>query len=335
MCDISDFAVSSVYPLIFKNTGQMGPNRKYFSKGHMTTLNQYLKSKSHIILSKYLRILHPEGYTTCIGPKYTKPSKRSLKRFKMKINETKSSYIITKIKSKKSKLPSNDTSEHELELVVDEPTQELLTPSELQFQNENVYGHNSEPVVNIIHTSSEVLDHVDSALSKAPLSENQSVGTIRPYSEYDSTKTLPFIARKYRNMMLCPEKMTDSDFISLIHINKSQFLEFSTKIGDNLNFREEILSLYSRAFLFRLRSSSCWTQEEVSSLFCILESTGRQIFWDVLTTYYENEVNIPNLLLEYDVIETVLDRAYYAMDPFFKELVSAFEDPAGKKKLVF
>ncbi len=209
------------------------------------------------------------------------------------------------------------------------------TPSELQFQNENVYGHNSEPVVNIIHTSSEVLDHVDSALSKAPLSENQSVGTIRPYSEYDSTKTLPFIARKYRNMMLCPEKMTDSDFISLIHINKSQFLEFSTKIGDNLNFREEILSLYSRAFLFRLRFSSCWTQEEVSSLFGIPESTGRQIFWDVLTTYYENEVNIPNLLLEYDVIETVLDRAYYAMDPFFKELVSAFEDPAGKKKLVF
>jgi hypothetical protein len=147
--------------------------------------------------------------------------------------------------------------------------------------------------------------------------------------EYSTISTLDVKMRKYRNMFMSPEKLGNEDFVALIHITKNQFLEFCEELRQYLPASTNILSLYSRAFLFRLRLASSWTQDEISSIFCITPSTGRAIFWKVVKTYYENMVNLPNFLLNDDVVEQVFQEAADNLDPYYKELLSLLQDPKG------
>ena len=445
LCDISDLAVPSVYPLIFHRTGQIGKNIKYFSKNHIKTINKYLKSRSHIIVPKYVAIIHPESYTTYIGPRYTKPPVRQLTKYRMLLFETESSFVITKRicpspskfslenqgKEVETHKQTQDLLNKEIDVETPEQTQDLLhqdieseirgqtqdllnkeieveaheqiqdifnkeieseTPKQTQDQlnkeieeetiekiqdflnkemeveapeqtqdllNIEIEAETSEQSQNLSNkeleietldqtqellTPSELLDimeeesepqHYNFTVSSLPYSDcthssQSSVQSQILYEQYDSTKTLPLDIKRYRNMLLSPEKMSNEDIVGLIHITKEQFIRFNTKMCSNaISYKEDILGMYSRTMLLRLRLASCWTQEEISCLFGIPETTGREIFWTMLKQYYENNVNIPNLLLKDNIIEEVLEEAYNTMDPYFKELTKLLEDPAG------
>lgn len=375
ICDISDLAVSNIYPMFFKFTVGMGNHIKYYSKHHIDRLKMYLKSKSYIILYKYVQIDHPDGNTTFIGQKYTKPSLRDLSRNGMELKETDSTFIISNTKqrplSKNISVQAQAEccdSDVETDIVNDEPTQELLTPSELlsvmydsEHEAPDISCHQLDPDIHCtldddlveprlqnitdsqfdLHTDFRVPNlaqlpepsenNRDSMIVTMSDTQHQSIDTERLYSEYESTKTMALNHRRYYNMFLKPQNLSNKDFLALIHIDKKQFLEFVKKISIHYPvIKEKTLNMYSRAFLFRLRIASCWTQAEVSSLFGLSETTGREMFWKMMQTYYEKEINIPNFLLGDDVVEKVLDDAYSSLDPYYKELLKLFEDPAGK-----
>lgn len=307
-CDISDMAVSNTYPLLFKKQQNMGQNIKYYNRNNIKAIKKYLKVRKNIILPKFIQIIQTNSFSSFIGPKFTKPSNRLLKRHRMVLKETESCFIITKKKNETIDKDTIKPRNNEDEIVVEEQvTQDLLTPSELVS------------VVNMEVDS--VWDEEEGRFISPPANSNSSVQSNRPYSEFDSTKTIHPNIRKYRNLFLNPEKLSNSDFQALIHTTKPQFLKFTSQLRSNLKYcKEDDLNMYSKSFLFRLRLASCWTQDEISAVFGIPTTTGRDIFWNFLRLYYLNEVNIPNFLLEdsRQMIEKVLGDAYNSTDIYFR-----------------
>ena len=370
-CDISDLAVPNIYPLLFKTNVNMGNNLKYVESnrlGHIKRIQKYLKSKTNLILPKYIQLHHCDGTILYIGPKFTQPSKRDLGRYGMILKETESSFIIERIK--KGRLDPSEASDplteqvheqvpdptfspihdvaHDMveSEVVDMPTQDLLTPSELAsiVNGEDVEdGEDDEGErANQLPDEGDNV-HVRFAASSIAANYTSITNGSEAYNDLHSIQSEPHSSRtldpnigRYKNMFLNPEKLSNESFIALIHITKSQFLEFCEELKQYLPPMTDLLSLYSRAFLFRLRLGSCWTQSEISAVFGIPESTGRNIFWQVLKTYYENMVNIPNFLLNDDIVEQVYQDAYDAQDIYYTELVKLFPDPKnlGRKPVV-
>ncbi len=308
MCDISNMAVSNSYPLLFKKHQNMGENLKYYNINNIKVINKYLKVRTNIILPKYVQVIQTNSFSSYIGPKYTKPSNRMLKRCRLMLNETESSYVISK-KGKEKMIVDEDVNDvEEEETLVEQATQDLLTPSEL---------------VSVVNMSVGSADGEEEHIqSKSPPARSIcSIRSDRPYSEFDSTKTMQLHIRKYTNLFLNPEKLSDKDFQALIHINKKQFLRFTAQLQGNMkSCKEEVLNMYARSFLFRLKLASSWTQDEISVVFGIPVSTGREIFWNLLRTYYLHEVNIPNFLLNdsTQMIEKVLEDAYNNTDIYFR-----------------
>ena len=88
--------------------------------------------------------------------------------------------------------------------------------------------------------------------------------------------------------------------------------------GNMKSCKDEVLNMY--AFLLRPKLASSWTQDEISVVFGIPVSTERDIFWNLLRTYYLHEVNIPQFLLSdsTQMIKKVLEDAYNNTDIYFR-----------------
>lgn len=308
MCDISNMAVSNSYPLLFKKHQNMGENLKYYNQNNIKVVNKYLKGRKNIILPKYVQVIQINSFSAFIGPKYTKPSDRMLKRYRLMLHETESSFIISKKEKDKIVDNRNVNDGEEEDIITEQATQDLLTLSEL---------------VSVVNMSlgSEEGEEEDTRSKSPPARSICSIRSNRPYSEFDSTKTMQLHIRKYTNLFLNPEKLTNRDFQALIHVTKNQFLKFTAQLKGNIkSCKEEALNMYARSFLFRLKLASSWTQDEISVVFGIPVSTGRDIFWNLLRTYYLHEVNIPNFLLNdsRQMIEKVLGDAYNNTDIYFR-----------------
>jgi hypothetical protein len=151
----------------------------------------------------------------------------------------------------------------------------------------------------------------------------------------DDTESFPKEKMKYMNMFLHPEKCSSEDINNLIHCTKTQFLDFVQSIRPHLEKlkvkrRPTKLSIYSSAFLFRMRLACNWSFSKLSTIFVITKKAARTIYNKVLKICYKHTAAIPNVLNSQEDVEKLFDRTYAATDPFIKELFAPFADPLGK-----
>ena len=157
----------------------------------------------------------------------------------------------------------------------------------------------------------------------------------------DDTESFPKEKMKFMNMFLHPEKCSSEDINNLIHCTKTQFLDFVQSIRPHLEKlkvkrRPSKLSIYSSAFLFRMRLACNWSFSKLSTIFVITKKAARTIYNKVLKICYKHTAAIPNVLNSQEDLEKLYDRTYAATDPFIKELFAPFADPLGiiKKILI-
>jgi cobalamin biosynthesis protein CobT len=154
--------------------------------------------------------------------------------------------------------------------------------------------------------------------------------------EDESDNTLPREKFKYMNIFLHPEEASSEDINNLIYCTKTQFLEYAeslrpyqSKINRGRQGRKSNLSLYSRAFLFRLKIASNLSFKKLATLFVICKSTALKIYNNILGVSYQFLSSIPNVLKGDEEVEKLYKGAYEAMDPFYKKLFEPFADPKG------
>ena len=154
--------------------------------------------------------------------------------------------------------------------------------------------------------------------------------------EDESDNTIPREKFKYMNIFLHPEEASSEDINNLIHCTKTQFLEYAeslrpyqSKINRGRQGRKSNLSLYSRAFLFRLKIASNLSFKKLATLFVICKATALKIYNNILGVSYQFLSSIPNILKGDEEVEKLYKGAYEAMDPFYKKLFEPFADPKG------
>jgi hypothetical protein len=58
-------------------------------------------------------------------------------------------------------------------------------------------------------------------------------------------------------------------------------------------------------------------------------STCRSIFWSVLQATLQTNIAIPNILHQDFDVEQLFDKIFESLDPFYRTLYGAIEDPSG------
>ena len=157
--------------------------------------------------------------------------------------------------------------------------QEVIVPGPSE-DNVNVTRREEVTVIDP-NTQQEI--HNDTVRSySAPSSEQEAVifnqvnDTILQFGSGISSDATTFESLKkedlcHTNLFLHPEKLNNETFLNLIHISKSQFLDFVKGIKI-IESRE--LSKYSKAFLFRMKLASNWSFGKLATLFGIDQSTA-------------------------------------------------------------
>ena len=80
-------------------------------------------------------------------------------------------------------------------------------------------------------------------------------------------------------------------------------------------------------FYFKLAKN--YSFGELSSFFQKPKTTIRRIFWIVTVAYFENCLDIPNLMDERCDMEKLFQDLHQDLDPFYKSLFGSFKDPKG------
>ena len=182
-----------------------------------------------------------------------------------------------------------------------------------------------------------------------------SSGNQNERNAYHSSNAAPREKMKYMNIFLHPEQLNDNDIRNLIHINREQFFSFvdaikphlekiqsgktfrklskkcktKTKNKSNTKSQRTTLSIFSIAFLFRLKLAKNKSFNELATLFVISKRTAILIYKKVLDIVYKYHVALPDILSG-DAVEKLFDDLANSMDPFYRELFRPFKDPIGK-----
>ena len=90
------------------------------------------------------------------------------------------------------------------------------------------------------------------------------------------------------------------------------------------------LSIYSCAFLFRMKLSTNLSFRKLRTLFCTSKKYVRRIYRNILKITYTNHLALPNVLLNDDEVEKFFEYAAAGLDTFYSELLKPFKDPLGK-----
>ena len=182
---------------------------------------------------------------------------------------------------------------------------------------------------NILHDNAE--ENVDVPNDINTSATDESINQEEPYFDEDNTNDLPKQKMKFMNMFLHSEKWKCEDIRNLIHISKSQFLDFVKAVRPHLEklTGKAKLSVYSLAFLFRLKLAKNKSFRELATLFVVSHITVRMVYRKVLHIVYRYHTAIPNILDGPDAVEKLFDDAATATDPFFMELIKPFKDPSG------
>ena len=182
---------------------------------------------------------------------------------------------------------------------------------------------------NILHDNAE--ENVDVPNDINTSATDESINQEEPYFDEDNTNDLPKQKMIFMNMFLHSEKWKCEDIRNLIHISKSQFLDFVKAVRPHLEklTGKAKLSVYSLAFLFRLKLAKNKSFRELATLFVVSHITVRMVYRKVLHIVYRYHTAIPNILDGPDAVEKLFDDAATATDPFFMELIKPFKDPSG------
>ena len=154
-------------------------------------------------------------------------------------------------------------------------------------------------------------------------------------------------------MFLHPENLGDSDIRNLIHIGRNQFFEFVAALKPHLeniqincghkkqNKRKrnrytskksdnKKLSIFSLAFLFRLKLAKNKSFNELGTLFVISRSKARKIYRSLLDIVYKHHVALPDIMKGATEVEKLFEDLAETIDPFYRELFKPFNNPKGK-----
>jgi hypothetical protein len=229
---IHNEAVAGVYPLLgAKPKGMM---EVFFNKRNSSKINMYLRANKQLLIPKHLLVEY-NGFSFYLGPRHTKIRKRNLDNYKLIQEDVGDSFIISKVHQSNSlpqPLQANRTDNRNTMSASNvEPTDEndiARQSGDDRNMRPNDEIHNNEP------------DDDDS--------DNSSD------DDDESIETEPEWSSRHFNKFLNPQKMSSSEIQSLIHASKEQFLDYVNTIKDHINVKlSDRLSVYSRAFLFRLK----------------------------------------------------------------------------------
>lgn len=171
----------------------------------------------------------------------------------------------------------------------------------------------------------------DIDILSALINEDENESNKESFYEDSKTKTFPKQKMKYMNMFLHPEHCSSVDIQNLIHCTKPQFLTYVEAMKPHLqklNMRNH-LSVYSKAFLFRLKLAKNKSFSELATLFVIDKKTARMVYKKLLQITYKFHSAIPNIMTGPNEVEDLFEDAARNLDPFYKELFKPFVDPQG------
>ena len=280
---------------------------------HFCNQSQQLNGNKNLILPKHV-LLIDSGKEVYIGPEYTLFTEFNLKKYGLKQQELECIFVLSK------DTLINDPSSNNKENTENSLASSSLEPN-VTFPSMEVHdGYNDTSHVHNNHFEGD-----DVAPSNDDSSET---------SEFSgSFDTLPDHILRYGNMFLAPQHCSNYQILHMIHTSKENFLLFTRTIQTYFpkNLEAEVISTYSRAFLFRMKLATNLSFDKLGILFGIPTSTARHVFWSILRTTHEHYLGVPDLLSDDidDPIGKVLREAYDATDPFFQILYGSFKDPKG------
>jgi hypothetical protein len=228
-----------VYPILGIKPYKMC--KEYCSDKNPGRLKTYLDAYKQIILPKHI-LLIGNGVTLYIGPDYTCFPERSLIRYKLNQVVLDNSIVITKISEDNSHTRINNS------------TSNLNAPSSVAS-----YDHdNTEANDSIANNNDRQLlmddDNNDVPSGQSDDSSNHSDDS-STHSD-DSVTTEPSFSMQHRNMFRIPQKLGNDHIMNLTHCSKDHFLQFANNLKPHMQKLDlKLLSVYGRAFLFRLKES--------------------------------------------------------------------------------
>ena len=368
LCRKLNLAIPGIWPLISRSLGNSKLSEDFsifFTENSFLVMREYCKQKSHLILPKHI-IINCNGRKIYVSSKNTKPPQSCLLRANLVILERQNYYNIS-LKSylgddptvqEEENLSPDDLNEAEVSRQVQSQLNDVLESNENSTDDDminiqlssNVNGtmssrNNSNNIPPCIDSSVGTdLSNVNSSRNDPPSCENEPSTSCRNETisnflneNQDENETLNDSCRtaspsevKYMNIFMNPEKLCNKAIQNLAHCSKEQFLFFVDNLKPYMKKeKHEYLSVYSQAFLFRLKLATNWSQGELSACFGIDESSVRNIFWKIVKIFHQHLVAIPNILGDEDAVEQIYKVSAENQDTFYNTLGEVIPDPMG------
>ena len=197
--------------------------------------------------------------------------------------------------------------------------------------------------------NSTAIDEENISQHTEGINMNEEINTGPNYA--DEFEVYPRQKFRYINMFRHPENLGNTD-INMIHIERIQFFEFVRALKPQLEqiqiksgkkplrnvkrkrhlftkAKNQQLSIFSLAFLFRLKLAKNKSFGELSTLFVISRSHTRKIYKKILDIVYKHHVALPDILKGTTEVEKIFEELALSMDPFYREMFRPFKDPKG------
>jgi hypothetical protein len=229
LCMVHNEAVAGVYPLLgAKPKGMM---EIFFNKRNSSKIKMYLRAHKQILIPKHLLVEY-NGFSFYLGPRHTKIRQRNIDNYKLIQEDVGDSFIISNAHQRNS-LPQQSQA-----IRTDNRSTRSASNEENDIAGQSGDDRNMRPNDEIHNNEPDDDD-----------SDNSSDD-----DDDESIETEPEWSSRHFNKFLNPQKMSSSEIQSLIHASTTQGLDYVNPIKDhiNVNLRGR-LSVYSRAFLFRLK----------------------------------------------------------------------------------
>ena len=310
LCQSQDWCETNTYPYVFMGQTRIGSYgippllvslTACRHPHNVEGLKEFLRRENTIVLPKRIIIEDNErNVRLYLGPNFTRPPPGIFN-----IIETNSSFTISlQIAAVPPPLPTesesddvdggnddDDEDEGDDDNVI--PLQPLATPSVVS----------PHPALQLIANFSPGID---------------GLGEVNP-------------GIKKMNLNREPWKYGNKDFLDLINIHKLQFFDLVVKQNGSQSRKSE-LSLFGEVFLWMFKLTKDPANEVLRGLFALsTPEVVRQVFNRQNAFYYMRNINIPQIVTNYEVNDQerdkMLELCYNGMSDFHKRLANAHKDP--------
>ena len=281
-------------------------------------LRQYLSVEQNIVLPKHVILLDEEmGTRLYLGPNCLRPSQAVFS-----FTEDDSSFTVslqqnTAAGSGSSAAPSDDSSD-----------------------DDRVGGNNQ------VHDSNDENDDNDNMIPVQPINpmptNNQPHEAIQLIPNFDAgldgLGSVDSRQKKLFNIYSVPWKFDNDDFLDHINMHKRQFFDIVWK-QRGCRSRKSELNIFSDTFLWLLKMTKNLSNELLRGMFALRSKAhARQIFIRQNLYYYQQNVNIPNVVKQDGTLNAEERRKIYqlcrnGMAPLHKKLGEYLQDPLDRDRL--